>query len=182
MRQDAVRALNRWLLPPRLQHSWLPYLWLFWLFGFFQKWFVVPIEPVELTLALCTVAVFLPLYFNGYWRTGRRLLGTVAGCLLIGIVWLPFNTGAMPFFGYGSAFVGRAARPRQAFMYLAGIVLLVASESLVLGMPPDFLLFGPCGLPGDRCGDSPFCGGEPAGERAEAVAGRGAPSRDCGRT
>ena len=140
---DAARALNRWLLPPRLQHSWLPYLWLFWLFGFFQKWFVVPIEPVELTLALCTMAVFLPLYFNGYWRTGRRLLGTVAGCLLIGIVWLPFNTGAMPFFGYGSAFVGRAARPRQAFMYLAGIVLLVASESLLLGMPPDFLLFGP---------------------------------------
>ena len=124
-----------------MQHSWLPYLWLFWLFGFFQKWFVVPIEPVEFTLALCTMAVFLPLYFNGYWRTGHRLLVTVAGCLLIGIVWLPYNTGAMPFFGYGSAFVGRAARPRQAFMYLAGIVLLVASESLLLGMPPDFLLF-----------------------------------------
>ena len=42
------------------------------------------------------MAVFLPLYFNGYWRTGRRLLGTVAGCLLIGIVWLPFTPERCP--------------------------------------------------------------------------------------
>ena len=139
----AVRALHRWLLPPRVRHSWLPYLWLFWLFGFFQKWFVVPIEPLEFTLALCTVALFLPLYFNGYWRNGRRLLLTAAGCVLIGIVWFPFNTGAMPFFVYGSAFVGRAVRPRHAFTYLVGIVLLVAAEGLLLGMPPAFLLFGP---------------------------------------
>ncbi len=139
----AGRALHRYLLPPRVRHSWLPYLWLFWLLGFFQKWFEVPVEPVELALALCTVAVFLPLYFNGYWRTGHRLLLTIAGCVLLGILWLPFNSGAVPFFVYGSAFVGRAVQPGLAFAYLAVIALLLAAESLLLGAPPAFLFFGP---------------------------------------
>lgn len=139
----AGRALHRYLLPPRVRHSWLPYIWLFWLLGFFQKWFYVPIEPVEFALALGTVAVFLPLYFNGYWRTGPRLLLTTAGCVLIGIVWLPFNAGAMPFFVYGSAFVGRAGQPRRAFAYISGIAVLLAAESLLLGAPTAFLLFGP---------------------------------------
>ena len=170
----ATRSLDQYLLPPHMRRNWLPYLWLFWLLNFFQKWFVVPMEPVdspasgpaavflplyfngywfpwrvvpseavELALALCTVAVFLPLYFNGYWRAGHRLLVTVVGCLLIGIVWLPFNAGAMTFFAYGSAFVGRAAPPRQAFTYLAGITLLLASELLLLAAPREQLLFGP---------------------------------------
>lgn len=138
-----VRALHRYLLPPRVRHSWLPYIWLFWLLGFFQKWFDVPIEPIEFTLALCTVAVFLPLYFNGYWRTGHRLLLTIAGCVFLGIVWFPFNMGAMPFFVYGSAFVGRAVPPRRAFAYLSVIALLLAAEAVLLGMPYGFLLFGP---------------------------------------
>ena len=126
-----------------MRHSWLPYIWLFWLLGFFQKWFYVPIELVEFTLALCTAAVFLPLYFNGYWRTGHRLLLTTVGCVLLGILWLPFNFGAMPFFVYGSAFVGRAVPPRRAFAYLSVIALLLAAESLLLGAPAAFLLFGP---------------------------------------
>ena len=75
----AGRALHRYLLPPRVRHSWLPYIWLFWLLGFFQKWFDVPIEPVEFALALGTVAVFLPLYFNGYTeRYAKARLGGTA--------------------------------------------------------------------------------------------------------
>ena len=167
----ALRTLNRRLLPPQMRQSWLPYLWLFWLLGFVQKWLVAPIEPfgtvtlsavpivlplhlngywffvpteaAEPALALCTVAAFLPLYFNGYWRAGRRLLATVAGCLLIGMVWLPFNAGAIPFFVYGSAFVGRAVPPRQAFTYLTGIALLLVSELLLLGAPSALFLSGP---------------------------------------
>ena len=137
-----ARALHRRLLPPSKRLGWLPYLWLFWLLSFFQKWFLVPIEPVEISLALCTVPPFLVLYFDGYRHTGRRLLANVAGLLLIGIVWMPFNAGATTFFIYGSAFVGRAFRPPRAYGYLAGIVLLVVLESLLLGLPAGFLLFG----------------------------------------
>ena len=131
----AVLALHRRLLPPRKQLGWLPYLWLFWLLSFFQKWFLVPIQPVEFALALCTVPLFLALYFNGYWRSGRRLLANVAGLWLIGIVWMPFNAAAMTFFIYGSAFVGRAVRPPRAYGYLAGIALSILLESLLLDLP-----------------------------------------------
>ncbi len=145
-----VRALHRRLLPPRERLGWLPYLWLFWLLNFFQKWFVVPIEPVEFGLTLGTVPLFLALYFNGYWHTGRRLLANVAGLLLIGMAWMPFNAGATTFFIYGSAFVGRAVRPPRAWGYLAGVALLLLGESLLLDLPAVFLLFGPpvCALVG----------------------------------
>lgn len=137
----ALHALHRRFLP-RWRFGWLPHLWLFWLLTFFQKWFVVPMEPVEFTLALCTVAVFLPLYLDGYRHAGRRLLLNVAGLLLIGLVWLPFNPGGVTFFVYGSAFVGHAVPPPRAYACLAAIAVLVAFESLVLDLPPEFLLFG----------------------------------------
>ena len=135
-------ALHRRLLPPQKRLGWMPYLWLFWLVSFYQKWFLVPIEPVEFALSLCTVPLFLALYFNGYWHAGRRLLVNVAGLMLIGIVWMPFNAGATTFFIYGSAFAGRAARPPRAYAYLAGIALVVFLESLALDLPAIFLLFG----------------------------------------
>ena len=121
----------------------MPYLWLFWLINFFQKWFLVPLEPVEFTLSLCTIGLFLAVYFNGYWKSGRRLLVNVAGLLLLGVAWMPFNAGATVFFIYGSAFVGRAVRPPRAWAYLAGIALLLLLESLLLDLPAVFLAFGP---------------------------------------
>ena len=137
-----ARALHRRLLPPRKRLGWMPYLWLFWLLNFFQKWLFVPVEPVELTLALCTLVPFLAVYFNGYWRSGRRLLVNVAGLLSIGIVWMPFNAGAVTFFIYGSAFAGRTVRPPRAYGYVAGIALLILAMSLLLDLPTEFLLFG----------------------------------------
>ena len=135
-------ALHRRLLPPEKRLGWMPYLWLFWLLSFFQKWFVVPIEPVEFTLALCTVPPFLALYFDGYRRTGRRLLANVAALLSIGVTWMPFNAGATVFFIYGSAFAGRAVRPPHVYGCLAGIALLVLLESLLLDLPAEFMFFG----------------------------------------
>ena len=137
-----ARALHRRLLPPQRRLGWMPYLWLFWLVSFYQKWFLVPIEPVEFGLSLCTVPLFLAVYFNGYWHAGRRLLVNVAGLVLIGIVWMPFNAGATTFFIYGSAFTGRAVRPPRVYAYLAAIALVVVLESLALDLPVAFLLFG----------------------------------------
>ena len=138
----AALDAHRRLLPPEKRLGWMPYLWLFWLLSFFQKWFVVPIEPVEFTLALCTVPPFLVLYFDGYRRDGRRLLANVAGLVSIGVAWMPFNAGATTFFMYGSAFTGRAVRPPRVYGYIAGIALLVLLESLLLDLPAEFMIFG----------------------------------------
>ena len=111
----AFLALHRRLLPPNPRIGWVPYLWLFWLIGFFAKWWFVPLEPVELTLALLTLPVFLALYLNGFWHSGRRVFVNIAGILLIALVWTPFNPNAMGFFIYASGFVGRADRPPRAY-------------------------------------------------------------------
>ena len=138
----AVLALHRRLLPANPRVGWIPYLWLFWLIGFFAKWYFVPFEPIEFTFALLTLPVFLALYFNGFWHSGRRVFVNIAGILLIALVWTPFNPNAMGFFIYGSGFVGRASRPPRAYVWLAGIVLLIAVEWLVFGLPIFVLLFG----------------------------------------
>ena len=138
----AFLALHRRLLPANPRIGWTPYLWLFWLTTFFAKWLFVPLDPVELTLALLTLPVFLALYFNGFWRSGPRVFVNIAGILLIALVWTPFNANAMTFFIYGASFIGRAARPPRAYAWLAGVVLLVAVEWLVLDLPVFVPLFG----------------------------------------
>ena len=139
---EAIRALHRCLLPPEPRIGWTPYLWLFWLIGFFAKWFFVPFEPVEFTLALLTLPLFLALYFNGFWHSGPRVFVNIAGILLIALVWTPFNANAMTFFIYGASLIGRATRPPRAYAWLAGVVLLVAVEWLVFDLPGFVLLFG----------------------------------------
>ena len=138
----AFLALHRRLLPANPRIGWIPYLWLFWLIGFFAKWWFVPLEPVELTLALLTLPVFLALYFNAYWHSGRRVFVSIAGIVLIALVWTPFNPNAMGFFIYGSGLVGRADRPPRAYVWLVGIVLLIAAEWLAFDLPIFVPLFG----------------------------------------
>ena len=170
---EAIRALHRCLLPPEPRIGWTPYLWLFWLIGFFAKWFFVPFEPIEFTLALLTLPLFLALYFNGFWHSGPRVFVNIAGILLIALVWTPFNANAMTFFIYGASLIGRATRPPRAYAWLAGVVLLVAVEWLVFDLPGFVLLFG-----GWRR-EHPLGRARSAGRRPEGLAGRGAPA--CGR-
>ncbi|MXY24073.1 MAG: sensor histidine kinase [Acidobacteria bacterium] len=135
-------AVHRRLLPDSPRIGWTPYLWLFWLISFALKWFFVPLEPVEFSLALLTLPPFLWLYFDAHWHSGRRVFLNIAGILLIALLWTPFNGGAITFFVYAAAFIGRASRPPSAFAWLAGIVLLVAGEWLVLDLSNFVLLFG----------------------------------------
>ena len=111
----SLLALHRRLLPPDPRIGWIPYLWLFWLVAFFAKWFFVPLEPIELTLALLTLPVFLALYLNAFWHSGRRVFINIAGVLLIALVWTPFNPNAFGFFIYAGSLVGRADRPPRAY-------------------------------------------------------------------
>jgi len=119
--------LHRRLIPePYL--GWAPYLWLFYLSGFFVPWFGAPLRNLEFALTLLSTVLFLVLYFDGYRRSGRRLLLDVAGILALGIAWLPFNAGAMTFFIYAGAFLGGIKPTRLAYRYLAAIVALLLLE------------------------------------------------------
>jgi two-component system sensor histidine kinase DesK len=123
-------------LPDDPEIGWMPYLWLLYL-GFFT---IDPLfrdaAPWKWPALAAVVAVFLPLYFRGYWaRSGRETLGVVGAITLLGVVYLPFNYSAWGLFIYAGCYLGYGFRPLRAFLYLLGICALVVAEGLVLDLP-----------------------------------------------
>ncbi len=125
-----LRALHRRLLPADSGVGWTPYLWLVYLSFFGFRYFFVRPSAAEIALVVVTLAAFLALYFNGYWRSGWRVLPNIAGISLLGVAWAPFNYGASVFFIFAAAFAGRVGAPRRAAVIVALVVgtgLLVAA-------------------------------------------------------
>ena len=65
-------------------------------------------------------ALFLVLYFRGFWLDGRALLPVAFAIVAIGVVTAPHNPGASCFFIFGPRFVGEIGRPAVAVRWLAG--------------------------------------------------------------
>lgn len=118
------------LLPTsvRKELGWTPYIWLIYL-GFL---FIEPIERhasvaywAWLTLS---IAVFLVLYLRAHWYGDRRSLLMVLGILLLGIVYMPFNSGAACFFIYAASLLPFNVSPRAFFGLLAAEIAIVLLE------------------------------------------------------
>lgn len=117
-----LRALHRWLLPADPAISWTPYLWLVYLSFFFFKYFYVRPAVLEALLVAATIAVFLVLYFNGYWKKGLRIVPNVVGLALLGAAWAPSNFGASVFFIYATACAAHVGPPARAAIAVALVV------------------------------------------------------------
>lgn len=124
------------LLPRKPAGSWLPYVWLVYL-GFFL---LPPIlgrpTPQEWALTAAGLIAFLVLYFTGYWLQGRRVLWAAGGILLLGVLFIPFNSGASCFFIYAAAFLGYAGKPRFAMACLGVLLAILGLEIWLLGLQP----------------------------------------------
>ncbi len=130
-------AMSRFrLLPDLPEIGWTPYLWLVYFLAFF-------LEPVErrasgrewLAVALAT-ALFLVLYFRGYWKQGVDLLPVILGQALLGVIFVPINSGALVFFIYAAACVGFTGPPRVATTWLLAVVGGFGLEAWLLALPP----------------------------------------------
>ena len=126
----------RWrLLPKDSDVGWVPYAWLIYLLGFVAGLVWPPAPWWEWIGAAAAIAVFLPLYFWGFWLEGRRLLGVAAAIAALGAVFLPVNFGGGGFFIYAAAFLGRTGRPGLAFRRLLVLCAAIALEAWMLGLP-----------------------------------------------
>lgn len=131
------------LLPEDHEQGWTPYAWLVYLF-------IVPFvlfmsgnrSPVAWTANIAGMIVFLGLYFWGYWIKGRRLLWIVLAMLLIGIGFAPFNAGAAVYFIYASSFLCYTGESRFAFRLLLAVLLLIALETWMFHLEPNFWISG----------------------------------------
>lgn len=120
------------LLPHDQEQGWTRYAWLVYLgFLFVQPSFTG--KTVDWLLVAAALALFLPLYFLGYWTTGRRILWIVAAMVLLGVVCTPYNAGGVGFFIYAASFLCRLGRPRWAVSLLLAIVTVLSLEAWIVG-------------------------------------------------
>ena len=115
------------LLPDNPEISWMPYGYLIYSVPFVVKAILVPRVPFELPLTLLGLAVFLALYFWGWWLDDRRRLVPISGIALLGVLFAPLNFGANAFFIYAAAFAGDL-RPNRVALRI--IFLLTALAGL----------------------------------------------------
>jgi two-component system sensor histidine kinase DesK len=123
------------LLPENREMGWTPYVWLAYLSMFVAEPFVRPRPAWSRAATLLVALVFLALYFRGWWLNGRRLLPLIAAIVTLGVVCIPWNSGASVFFIYGAAFVGAVGPPQVSLRYLLLIVLVVLLEAYLLALP-----------------------------------------------
>ena len=113
------------LLPPGRDISWVPFVWLIYLAG-------VPFAPyerhasaLEWALTLGGMAIFLVLYFRGFWVSGTESMVIVAAMFALGAVSVSSNPGALCYFIYASCYIGWGF-PRFSWQILAGYSVVLA--------------------------------------------------------
>ena len=114
-------------------HGWSPLLWVVYL-GFF---FIDPVmSHASLRIWLLDLAgatVFLFLYFGLFALESPRTAIHIGGMVLLGMLFLPINSGACTFFIFASAMLPFSVKTQTAaFLGLAIVAIVGAIEGLLL--------------------------------------------------
>lgn len=140
--ETSSRAFRLRLLPPNKDLGWTPYAWLIYLIAFIAFLPQVATTAADWTLSISGVALFLVLYFMGYWLQDHRILWVIAGITMIGVVLAPGNPGASVFFIFAAAFAGYAGSPRLAGAIIAIVAATLVVEAWLLSLSPAFWIPG----------------------------------------
>jgi two-component system sensor histidine kinase DesK len=97
--------------------------------------FLLVTSPLQWTVYGFGLALFLVLYFRGFWLQGWRLAPIIVCITAIGAILIPWNPGASVFFVYAAGFVGDTGRAGVALRWLGAILLVLVVETLVLSLP-----------------------------------------------
>ncbi len=119
----------------RRDFGWTRYVWLVYLLFYFASLAFGKPTTRQLVWSLVAVAVFLPLYFEGFRSRGRRVLVVAWAIHAIGLAIVPINPAGSCFFIYATAFLGFACRPRAAARWLLAMLASIAAEGLLLSLP-----------------------------------------------
>ena len=130
------------LIPKADELGWTPYAWLVYLGIFWLAALVDDPTPTDWTLTALGTALFLPLYFWGYWLSGRKALMAVAGLTLLGIVFAPINWGSSVFFVFAAGHLGYVGPAGFAFRLLLVLAALPPLEAWLLDLSPFFWIPG----------------------------------------
>ena len=119
----------------RRKLGWTPYAWLIYLVFYIASPALNNGTWRDWAWTLGTVAVFLPLYFEGFRSTGRRLLVIVWIIHGLGVAAAAVNPGGSCFFIYAAAFLGFTGPPPKALRWLGAMLLVTGIEAYLLPWP-----------------------------------------------
>lgn len=134
------RALPSVRLLPA-DESYLPYLWLVYA----AATFIHPLSTgkradwIETSVA---AALFLYLYFRGYWLSGRALWPIVIGIAAIGVALSVVNPIASSYFVFAASFAPFIGSATLAWRILAALILAIVLEAALLHLGPYFWIPG----------------------------------------
>jgi two-component system, NarL family, sensor histidine kinase DesK len=123
-------------LPPSRRLGWLPYVWLIYIANFVLVAALDGASALEWTLTLLAVAVFIPLYFLGYWVCGPRSVWIAAAMWLIGALFARWNPAASAFAIYAAGVLHDAGEPKVAWRWIGVLFGLTALQSWVMHLSP----------------------------------------------
>jgi two-component system sensor histidine kinase DesK len=129
-----MRLLPR-LLPEDREMGWTPYVWLVYLSYFVIYPATRRTSILEWAVTGAGLAVFLGLYFWGHWLRGHQRLWSAAAIAALGVLFIPRNPGANVFYIYAAAFCGRLGRTSHALVSLAGLLAILAAQTVWLHLP-----------------------------------------------
>jgi two-component system sensor histidine kinase DesK len=129
------------LLPKHPDLGWTPYLWSVWLLWLPLNPFLENGPAWNKALSLLLVAIGAPLSWWGYTLQGRRALWVVCAFTVLGLLYAPFNGGAMTLFVFAACFIGEIGEPPIAFRYLGALLAVIGLESWILHLSPYFWAF-----------------------------------------
>ena len=123
------------LLPKDRDHrnlGWTPYAWLVYSIPFLINTFDSRNASRGMLAAnLLAYAVFLVLYFTGYWVYGRKLVAVITAMTLLGFLTTPFNPFGTSLFIYAAAMVAFIDPNRPRLLYLGIYLAVVAAYGLL---------------------------------------------------
>jgi two-component system sensor histidine kinase DesK len=125
---------------PKKDPGWVAYIWLVYLIFFLWSPITDHASARQWTVTGIGLTVFLLLYFT-FFHSGKpwnRLC--LAGIVLLGVVYAPFNGGAACFFIYASSFAPFVVETElSAGIIIAVVVSIAALESRLLHISNGFL-------------------------------------------
>ncbi|MFK8013549.1 MAG: sensor histidine kinase [Marinicellaceae bacterium] len=132
------KRIHNFLLPDLGHYRYAPYMWLIYLsLFFFSLYKFQRIEHGYIFATLGTL-IFLVLYFNTYWVSGKRVWWNISAILIIGTLMTLITTGASVFFIYAAAFCCHIGNSKKAFIGLAFIIFWIVLISIIFNFTPYF--------------------------------------------
>ncbi len=128
------------LLPPDNEIGFIPYIWLMFILLFIIQLFNQDMKSGIILLNIAGLAVFLILYFRGFWFEGRKVWHVPIGLTALGVVLLPFNHGSFVFFIYASVMLGQIGKPSLGYRGLFLIMVVAGIECWILRLLADLWL------------------------------------------